>query len=200
MRLIFLPPGPMTAPILSTEICILKITGAYGETDLRGSAIVFSIWSMMNMRPSVACLMAWRSTSSGIPVLSFTSIWKAVIPLREPVSLKSISPRWSSRPIMSDRTTNFPSPLIAPMAIPEQGDFIGTPASNSASEPPHTEAMEEEPLDSVMSDTTRMVYGNSSSLGIKGNKARRASSPWPISRRPGERSGLHSPVAKPGKL
>ena len=35
--------------------------------------------------------------------------------------------------------------------------FMGTPASIIARQPPQTEAMDEEPLDSVISDTTRMV-------------------------------------------
>ena len=43
------------------------------------------------------------------------------------------------------------------MAIPAVGRFKGTPASISASDVPHTEAIEEEPLDSVISETTRMV-------------------------------------------
>lgn len=43
------------------------------------------------------------------------------------------------------------------MAIPATGAFIGTPASIRASDEPHTEAMELEPLDSVISETTRMV-------------------------------------------
>jgi hypothetical protein len=51
------------------------------------------------------------------------------------------------------------------MAIPATGAFTGTPASIKAKEPPQTDAMEEEPLDSVMSDSTRIVYGKSSSLG-----------------------------------
>ena len=42
------------------------------------------------------------------------------------------------------------------MAIPATGRFIGTPASISASELPHTVAIEDEPLDSVISDTRRM--------------------------------------------
>ena len=34
--------------------------------------------------------------------------------------------------------------------------FNGTPASINANEPPQTEAIEEDPLDSVISDTTRI--------------------------------------------
>ena len=38
-----------------------------------------------------------------------------------------------------------------------------------------------------MSETTRIVYGNSSWLGIIGTSARSASAPWPMSRRLGPR-------------
>ena len=43
------------------------------------------------------------------------------------------------------------------MAMPETGRFSGTPASIIASEPPQTVAIDEEPLDSVMSERTRIV-------------------------------------------
>ncbi len=43
------------------------------------------------------------------------------------------------------------------MAMPAMGRFSGTPASISASEVPHTVAIEDEPLDSVISETTRSV-------------------------------------------
>ena len=43
------------------------------------------------------------------------------------------------------------------MAMPAIGLARGTPASISASEVPQTVAIEDEPLDSVISDTTRMV-------------------------------------------
>src|SRR3546814_8657953 len=57
------------------------------------------------------------------------------------------------------------------------------PASISDSELPQTEAIEEEPFDSVISETTRMVYGNSSIVGITASTPRLARRPWPISRR-----------------
>ncbi len=41
--------------------------------------------------------------------------------------------------------------------MPATWFFSGTPASIMASEPPHTEAIDEEPLDSVISETTRTV-------------------------------------------
>ena len=43
------------------------------------------------------------------------------------------------------------------MAMPAVGRFSGTPASISASEEPHTVAIEDEPFDSVISETTRTV-------------------------------------------
>ena len=60
--------------------------------------------------------------------------------------------------------------------------------------PPHTVAIELEPLDSVMSDSTRIVYGNSSRLGSIGRSARQASLPWPTSRRPGAPKRPTSPT------
>ena len=43
------------------------------------------------------------------------------------------------------------------MAMPLTGFLSGTPASISASDPPQTEAIDEEPLDSVISETRRTV-------------------------------------------
>ena len=63
---------------------------------------------------------------------------------------------------MSERTTKLLSSLTRPIAIPATDALIGTPASISARDEPQTEAIEDEPLDSVISDTRRTVYGNSS--------------------------------------
>ena len=41
--------------------------------------------------------------------------------------------------------------------MPATGDFNGTPASISARDEPQTVAIEDEPFDSVISDTTRSV-------------------------------------------
>ncbi len=51
------------------------------------------------------------------------------------------------------------------MAIPETGAFNFTPASKSANVPAHTVAIEEDPFDSKISETTRIVYGFSLSAG-----------------------------------
>ena len=47
--------------------------------------------------------------------------------------------------------------MTRPMAIPAHAARSGTPASMSASEPPHTVAIDDEPLDSKMSETSRMA-------------------------------------------
>ncbi len=86
------------------------------------------------------------------------------------------------------------------MAMPATGFRIGTPQSIIDMVAPHTAAIELEPFDSSVSLTMRMVYGNFSWLGIMRTTARSASAPWPISRRPGPRMGLVSPVLKGGKL
>jgi hypothetical protein len=50
----------------------------------------------------------------------------------------------------------FPS-ITSPIATPATGAFSGTPASIIASVPPQTVAIDDEPFDSVISETTRMV-------------------------------------------
>ena len=47
------------------------------------------------------------------------------------------------------------------------------------------DAIEVDPLDSNVSDTARIAYGNSASLGSTGTSALSARAPCPISRRPG---------------
>ena len=84
------------------------------------------------------------------------SICRAVMPFAVPATLKSMSPRWSSTPAMSVSTMYSSPSLISPIAMPATARWIGTPASISASEEPHTEAIEEDPLDSRMSETTRI--------------------------------------------
>ena len=84
--------------------------------------------------------------------------------------------------------------------MPATGAFSGTPALSSARLVPHTEAIELEPFDSVISDTTRSTYGNSSTSGITASRPRLASRPWPISRRLGDPMKPVSPTQYGGKL
>ena len=101
---------------------------------------------------------------------------------------------------MSVRMANWPPSETRPIATPATGALIGTPASMSARVPPQTVAIEEEPFDSRMSETTRTVYGNASSEGSIGESDRRARLPWPMSRRDGPRMNFASPTEKGGKL
>ena len=87
--------------------------------------------------------------------------------------------------MMSVRMPTLSPSLTNPIAMPATGAVSGTPASMSAMEAPQMLAIDDEPLDSRMSDTTRTVYGNTSRAGITASIARWASAPWPISRRPG---------------
>src|SRR6478672_205968 len=101
---------------------------------------------------------------------------------------------------MSVMRTYLSFSVTSPTEMPATGRLIGTPASISASVPPHTDAIEEEPFDSRISDTSRIVYGNFVGGGSTALSDRSASIPWPISRRPGPRIGLHSPTEYGGKL
>src|SRR5881409_1639600 len=74
--------------------------------------------------------------------------------------------------------------MTRPIATPPIAVRIGTPASMSASEEPQADAIEVDPFDDSVSDTIRIVYGNSSFFGIIGRSARSTSAPCPISRRP----------------
>ena len=47
--------------------------------------------------------------------------------------------------------------LINPIAIPATCPLVGAPACIKASEPPQTEAIDEEPFDSVISETNLIV-------------------------------------------
>ena len=155
---------------------MVVILGAYGEISARDEFIEAFISPRIWSRPSRAWLSAFIMISSEIPAILVSS-WKAVMPSAVPVTLKSMSPRWSSAPRMSERTATFSSSMIRPMAIPATGLGTGTPASIRASEPPHTDAMELEPLDSRISLTMRIVYGKSSFAGIMGRMARSARAP-----------------------
>ena len=90
--------------------------------------------------------------------------------------------------------------MTRPIAIPPTGALIGTPASISESVDPQTEPIDDEPFDSSVSETIRIVYGKSSSDGIIGSSARWASAPWPMSRRFGPRMNPVSPTEYGGKL
>src|SRR6516165_81140 len=101
---------------------------------------------------------------------------------------------------MSDNTANPSGSLISPTAIPATDRGSGTPASIIASDEPHTDAIDDEPFDSVISETTRSTYGNCSMGGLTACTPRLARRPWPISRRFGAPKRPASPTENGGKL
>src|SRR3954471_17682508 len=101
---------------------------------------------------------------------------------------------------MSVSTTWSSPSLIIPMATPATGLDTGTPAAIRAIDEAHTDPIDDEPLDSSVSETTRITYGKSSWLGIVATSALSASAPWPISRRFGPRMKPASPTEYGGKL
>ena len=84
--------------------------------------------------------------------------------------------------------------------MPATGFSMRTPAFRRLRVLPHTVAMEDEPLDSRISETMRIVYGKLSFFGMTMLMARSARCPCPISRRPGEPSRPTSPTENGGKL
>ncbi len=103
---------------------------------------------------------------------------------------------------MSLKMAYFPvlGSLINPIAIPDTGFVIFMPASINAIVPAQTVAMDDEPLDSKISDTNLIVYGLTSGPGITGLSALSAKFPCPISRRAVPLMGFTSPVENGGKL
>src|SRR5690606_37014377 len=105
-----------------------------------------------------------------------------------------------SSPKISESTVNLPDSgsVTNPIAIPETGFVICTPASIRANVPAQTVAIEDEPLDSRISETIRIVYGFSA--GIILESARCARFPCPTSLLDVPLKGLASPVENGGKL
>mmetsp|Transcript_23777 Transcript_23777/g.56319 ORF Transcript_23777/g.56319 Transcript_23777/m.56319 type:complete len:238 (-) Transcript_23777:429-1142(-) len=156
------PPGPMTLPMESSEIFTIMTLGTVGGSSPLGSASAFSISPRMWILPSFAWWRA-RAMVSSVSPSHLMSSWNVVMPSLSPATLKSIVPSASSVPRMSDTMTAFSSdtsllsPRSIPMAMPATGLLMGTPASIRARQPPQTDAIDEDPLDSVTSDSTRIV-------------------------------------------
>ena len=152
-----LPPGPMSLPIFSGSILTVMMRGAYLLMSARGVGITASIWPMMSRRP-LRAISKMVSISSILRPRALRSSWMPVMPSRVPLTLKSISPKKSSSPMMSITWPTLPSEEVKrPTEMPAQVALIGTPASIRARQPPQTLAIELEPLDSVISLIRRTV-------------------------------------------
>ncbi len=150
------PPLPITSRIFSGLIFIVYRRGANGLS----SSLAPPTASTMRARMCRRASLAWASATCMISLVMpwiLMSICSAVTPVVEPATLKSMSPRWSSSPRMSVSTAKRLPSLIRPIAMPATCAFIGTPASISARQPPQTEAIDDEPLLSVISLTTRIT-------------------------------------------
>ena len=90
--------------------------------------------------------------------------------------------------------------MTKPIATPATGFFNGIPASIIAKLEAQTVAIELEPLDSVISETTRIAYSNSFGFGRTASSALLASFPWPISLLLGLPTMPASPTENGGKL
>ena len=178
---------------------IVIILGAYLDNSGFGADIVFLISFNICILPALAWVNALANISLSIPAI-FISICIAVIPFSVPATLKSISPKWSSIPCISESTATLSSCFIRPIAIPATISFKGTPASSKDNVEPHTLPWDVEPLELNTSDTTLIAYGNSSFDGRTGISALSASAPCPISLLPGPLDGLASPTLYAGKL
>ena len=99
----FLPPGPINAPIFSGLIFRVTMRGAYLEISERGAGSVVSMWARISPRAIRAFSMVCSMIGSGMP-LSFRSSWKPVMPFSVPAILQSMSQNASSQPMMSVRS------------------------------------------------------------------------------------------------
>ena len=135
---------------------MVSMRGAWAENSARPAVSALPISPRMCMRPAFACSSACAMISGVMPA-TLMSICRLVMPASVPATLKSMSPRWSSSPRMSVRTAKRSPSRISPMATPATGAFRGTPPSIIESEAPQTVAIDDEPFDSVISETMRMV-------------------------------------------
>ena len=155
ISLITFPPDPITSLILSEGTFIVSILGAWIEkSDVPDKAVFISF--KMWIRPTFAWSNAFSIMSGVIPAI-LISICSEVIPASVPATLKSISPRWSSSPNISVKTAKSLPCKIRPIATPATAALSGTPASIIESDAPHTVAIDDEPLDSVISETNLIV-------------------------------------------
>mmetsp|Transcript_464 Transcript_464/g.1756 ORF Transcript_464/g.1756 Transcript_464/m.1756 type:complete len:384 (-) Transcript_464:1207-2358(-) len=201
------PCSPTSFPTRSAMRSIVSTRGALSPTLSRGAEIVASIASRILCRASSAGCSADSSTPTGTP-LGLMSSCTAVMPERVPQILKSMSPSPSSSPWISvsraylgvsfGLASSCSRSITSPTLMPATCSRTGTPASMRASEPPHTVAMELDPLEPSTSEETRTAKGKSRSSGATAASAFSASAPWPTSRRPTPPTLPTSLVAKGG--
>ena len=162
-RLMFLPPGPINAPIFSGLILMVSMRGAYLLISLRGAEIVFAISARMCMRATrafstVSAISAMRNAAQlQVQLETGDAFFRAgdlAIHVAERVfPADDVGEQF----VLRDFLVAARRSVQMPMLMPATGRIIGTPASINASAPPQTEAMEVEPFDSMISLVTRIA-------------------------------------------
>ena len=99
-RLMFLPPGPIRAPIFSGLILTWTMRGAYLLSSGRGAAKVRAMILRMASRATRAFSNASVKMAMERP-RSLRSNWNPVMPFSVPAILQSMSQKPSSHPRMS---------------------------------------------------------------------------------------------------
>ena len=89
----------------------------------RGREMAESILRRISMRASRDWVNVARMISSLIPRV-FRSNWMPVMPFCVPAILKSMSPKWSSSPMMSVSRTQRSASLTRPTEMPATGLLI----------------------------------------------------------------------------
>ncbi len=115
------------------------------------------------------------------------------------INIKPLADRVLVQPSEAETTTS--SGIIIPDTAkekPQRGKIVA--AGPGTKDNPQTEAIEDDPLDSVISETTRIVYGKSVAAGSTAWSARHANLPWPISLLPVGPTLPTSPTEYGGKL
>ena len=156
MARIVLPPGPISAPILSGGMCVRSRRGAHVEISAFGRAMAVSILRRISIRASRLWASVASMISSLMPLI-FRSSWMPVMPFCVPAILKSMSPKWSSSPMMS--VSKRPLVAFLDQADRDAGHRIGDrhAGGHQAQRGAADLAIELEPFDSRMSEMTRIV-------------------------------------------
>ena len=153
---IVLPPPPITAPILSVGIWIVVTRGTVSRISGRGMPSALAISPRMCLRPSRACVQGDLHDLG-----------------RDAGDLDVHLQRGDAVLGAGDLEVHVAQMVLVAQDVGEDGEAValldqahgdagdrrgsGTPASISASDVPQTVAIEEEPLLSVISETTRIV-------------------------------------------
>ena len=92
MARMFLPPGPISAPILSGGMWVRSSRGANIEISFLGRGMAVSIFRKISIRASRDWASVALMMSKLMPAI-FRSSWMPVTPFCVPATLKSMSPK-----------------------------------------------------------------------------------------------------------